>query len=232
MSDIQSLLEIMARLRDPERGCPWDRAQDLASISPHTIEEAYEVDDAIARGDREALRDELGDLLFQVVFQARLAEEEGAFDFGQVVQAIVDKLVRRHPHIFDDAEVPRTVEAQRASWEAIKASERAARRARSGDQAPEDPFEGIPLHLPALARSAKIEGRIEGRLAAGLQADAPTDSDPGRALLRLVGRGIRDWVRLARHLRVDPEQALRLVDEETMARIRSDAHQASSSEDG
>lgn len=227
MSDIQSLLEIMARLRDPEGGCPWDRAQDFASISPHTIEEAYEVDDAIARGDREALRDELGDLLFQVVFQARLAEEEGAFDFGQVVQAIVDKLVRRHPHVFDDAETPRTPEAQRASWEAIKASEREARRAKNGDAAPEDPFEGIPLHFPALARSSKIEGRIE----AGLAADSSEDADPGRALMRLVGRGIRDWVRLARHLRIDPEQALRLVDEETMARIRREAHQASRSED-
>lgn len=227
MSDIQALLEIMARLRDPERGCPWDRAQDFASISPHTIEEAYEVDDAVARGDREALRDELGDLLFQVVFQARLAEEEGAFDFGEVVQAIVDKLVRRHPHVFEDAEAPRTAEDQRASWEAIKASERAARRDRRDDDGPDDPFEGIPLHLPALARSAKIEGRIE----AGRPADSSQDADGGRALMRLVGRGIRDWVRLARHLRIDPEQALRLVDEETMARIRSEAHQASSSED-
>jgi ATP diphosphatase len=227
MSDIQSLLDIMARLRDPEGGCPWDRAQNFASISPHTIEEAYEVDDAVARGDREALRDELGDLLFQVVFQARLAEEEGAFDFGQVVQAIVDKLVRRHPHVFEDAEAPRTAEAQRASWEAIKASERAARRAKHDDGTTEDLFEGIPLHLPALARSAKIEGRIE----AGRPADSSEDADAGKALMRLVGRGIRDWVRLARHLRIDPEQALRLVDEETMARIRSEAHQASSSED-
>jgi len=231
MSDIQSLLEIMARLRDPERGCPWDRAQDFASISPHTIEEAYEVDHAIARGDREALRDELGDLLFQVVFQARLAEEEGVFDFGQVVQAIVEKLVRRHPHVFDDAEAPRTAEEQRASWEAIKASERAARRAKRGDGAPEDIFDGIPLHLPALARSAKIEGRIE----AGLEPDAVEDADCTRARMRLVGRGIREWVRLARHLRIDPEQALRLVDEETMSRVRAEAkeaaHQASRSED-
>jgi len=227
MSDIQSLLEIMARLRDPERGCPWDRAQDFVSIAPHTIEEAYEVDDAIARGDREALRDELGDLLFQVVFQSRLAEEEGSFDFSQVVEAIVDKLVRRHPHVFDDAATPRTVEDQRASWEAIKASERAARRAKNDEAAAGDPFDGIPLHLPALARSAKIEGRIE----AGLESDSSENADAGRALMRLVGQGIRDWVRLARHLRIDPEQALRLVDQETIARIRTQAHQASLSED-
>jgi NTP pyrophosphatase (non-canonical NTP hydrolase) len=158
MARIQLLLDIMARLRDPEGGCPWDLRQDFESISPHTIEEAYEVDEAIMEGDLKALRDELGDLLFQVVFQARLAEEQGAFDFAGVVEAIVDKLVRRHPHVFSDAAAPSTAEDQRAHWEAIKAAERAGDRPGSP---PIDPFQGIPRRLPALARCAKLAGRLE-----------------------------------------------------------------------
>lgn len=159
MPNLDELLSIMARLRHPEGGCPWDLAQDFASISPHTIEEAYEVDEAIASGDLEALRDELGDLLFQVVFQARIAEEQGAFDFAGVVDAIVDKLVRRHPHIFADAATPSTVEGQRLHWEEIKAAERAA--AGEKQEGGVDPFAGIPRSLPALARSAKVAGRLE-----------------------------------------------------------------------
>ena len=162
---IEALLDIMARLRDPDGGCPWDLEQTFASISPHTIEEAYEVDEAIASGDLDALRDELGDLLFQVVFQSRLAQEQGAFDFDGVVEAIVDKLVRRHPHVFADAETPETAIRQRANWEEIKAAERAAS---GGDRSgAADPFAGIPRNLPALARSAKIAGRIE-RMGGGL----------------------------------------------------------------
>ena len=114
MSGIQRLLEIMAQLRDPAGGCPWDLEQDFETISPFTIEEAYEVDEAIARGDLEALRDELGDLLFQVVFQARIAEERGVFDFEAVTEAISSKLVRRHPHVFADADTPASREAQKA----------------------------------------------------------------------------------------------------------------------
>ena len=124
--ELSRLVEIMARLRDPERGCPWDLDQDFASISPHTIEEAYEVDEAIARGDLASLRDELGDLLFQVVFQARLAEEKGAFDFAGVVDSVCAKLVRRHPHIFADAPAPGSAAAQVDHWEAIKEAERRA----------------------------------------------------------------------------------------------------------
>lgn len=157
MHDIERLLEIMAQLRDPEGGCPWDLEQDFASISPYTIEEAYEVDEAIAAGDLDALRDELGDLLFQVVFQARIAQERGAFDFAGVSRAITEKLVRRHPHVFADAETPATAEAQLASWESLKAAEREA-----ADESPgtPDPFSGIPRRLPALARAAKIAGRL------------------------------------------------------------------------
>lgn len=168
MAEIDELLRIMARLRDPDGGCPWDLDQDFASISPHTIEEAYEVDEAIARGDLPALRDELGDLLFQVVFQARLADEKGAFDFAGVVDSACEKLVRRHPHIFADTPSPGSPAAQVAHWESIKAAERAERAStRSG---PSDPFEGIPRALPALTRSAKLAGRL-----ARLQAEGAAE---------------------------------------------------------
>lgn len=279
---IEELLRIMARLRDPERGCPWDLDQDFASISPHTIEEAYEVDEAIHRGDLPALQDELGDLLFQVVFQARLGEEQGAFDFAAVVDGICRKLVRRHPHIFSDAPAPGSATSQLASWEAIKAAERAAARTHASD--PIDPFEGIPRALPALTRSAKLAGRMAGleiaalervasagalpaggraggrdlrsaaaiagalrgvasaadRAAAALRPDAArtatstADTAPVSAasradFLALVGEGIRAWVELARQLGVDPEQALRLKDDETIAAVRSDVRQGGSS---
>ncbi len=256
MAELNALLEIMARLRNPDGGCPWDLEQTHSSISPHTIEEAYEVDEAIRMGDPEALRDELGDLLFQVVFQSRIAEERGDFDFGGVVEAIHSKLVRRHPHIFADAERPTTSSGQLANWEEIKAAERAA--ADSGKEGPPDPFDGIPRHLPALARSAKIAGRIDrlnsvpsGKTGAeqgrrietaladldfaraafgsrqGLDADeaardeaAEASSDPAESL-RFVGEGLRAWVQLARALGVDPERALRDLDEEEITEIRS-----------
>ena len=254
MPSIAPLLAIMARLRDPEGGCPWDLEQSFESISPHTIEEAYEVDEAIASGDLEALRDELGDLLFQVVFQARIAEERGAFDFADIVEGIVDKLVRRHPYVFGDAETPSTVERQRAEWEQIKAAERAASGRATG--AKPDLFSGIPRNLPALARSAKIAGRLEqppegtpeslgntlaelGQIELELRdlgpslppgADADSDevltSSPRQERLELVGRGLQAWVRLARTLGVDPEQALRQVDDEIIASARANTRQA------
>ncbi len=279
MAGIDELLRIMARLRHPDRGCPWDLAQDFSSISPHTIEEAYEVDEAIARSDLAALRDELGDLLFQVVFQARLAEERGAFDFAGVVESVCAKLVRRHPHIFADAPAPGSAANQLASWEAIKAAERAA--ARAPDLARPDPFEGIPRALPALTRSAKLAGRIDGLSArtrgewaaslgsgegvvpevrspaavdaalagvaraathaverisghsagrAAMSDATGADPEPARAeRLALVGEGLRTWAELARQLGIDPEQALRERDDETIAVVRADVHQGGSS---
>ena len=215
---MKALLEIMARLRDPDGGCPWDLKQDFSSISPHTIEEAYEVDEAIASGDLESLRDELGDLLFQVVFQSRIA----------------------------DAATPATLGDQVSNWETIKAEERAAAgRSRGGVS---DPFVGIPRNLPALARSVKLAGRLAriepdgaGPAPAGapppsseiishlssalLPVESALDRESGvagdrEATLRLVGVGLRAWVWLARELGVDPEQALRLVDDETVGSVR------------
>lgn len=245
MAGIQRLLEIMARLRDPDGGCPWDLEQDFDTLAPFTIEEAYEVDEAIARGDPEAIRDELGDLLFQVVFHARVAEEEALFDFEGVVEAIVDKLVRRHPHVFGGAETPDSAEAQSASWEAMKAAERAA--AAAEETGPADPFAGIPRQLPALARSAKVAGRIERAEAGAVAPDrvssrsvieqtldrldvGPEDPTTARTL---VGTGLQAWVALARAAGVDPEQALREADDAAMARVRAaDASEASETPDG
>lgn len=248
MSDIDELLRIMARLRDPVSGCPWDLDQDFASISPHTIEEAYEVDEAIARGDLESLCDELGDLLFQVVFQARLAQEAGAFDFAAVVDSIRAKLVRRHPHIFAGAPSPGSAAAQVSNWEAIKAAERAASPNRGAQP---DPFEGIPRALPSLMRSAKLRGRMDRLLPASAGAEVRSGaavraalgavvesasaveravgeaSRADRAAMgALVGAGIRAWVELARQLGVDPELALRREDDRAIARVLAqDAHQ-------
>jgi len=148
---ITRLINVMAALRHPEEGCPWDRQQNFATIAPYTIEEAYEVQAAIATGDPAPLRDELGDLLFQVVYQARLAEERGWFDFNDVAEGIADKMIRRHPHVFGPPEA-RTAEAQTAAWEAQKLSERLA-RLESGT------LDGIAETLPALARAQKLTAR-------------------------------------------------------------------------
>jgi len=153
LKSIHKLRDIMAALRDPDRGCPWDLQQDFASIVPHTLEEAYEVAEAIERGDMDELRDELGDLLFQVVFYARLGEEQGRFDLDQVAAGIVDKLVRRHPHVFaGDASIS-DAEAQTRAWEAGKARERAAKAGASGA------LSGVALALPALSRAVKLQRR-------------------------------------------------------------------------
>ena len=215
MSDVRRLLEIMARLRDPQDGCPWDLEQTPESIAPHTIEEAYEVDDAIRRGDAEALRDELGDLLLQVVFQARLAEEAGQFDFGGVVEAISEKLVRRHPHVFGEARIE-SARAQTDAWERQKSEERAQR----GEKSLAD---GIPLALPALARARKLLGRAaragldaslaeisEQRLAEQLAALSAAlragDRERGEADL---GELLLSLAAFARSHELDPETALR-----------------------
>ena len=147
---LERLLAIMARLRDPQTGCEWDRAQNHATIVPHTIEEAYEVADAVARGDMAALRDELGDLLFQVVFQARIAEEAGGFTFQDVAEAIASKLQARHPHIFSDASA--TDEPREQRWEALKAAERGAKGEAGA-------LDGVAQALPALLRAEKLQKR-------------------------------------------------------------------------
>jgi MazG family protein len=145
---IDRLLEIMGRLRDPQTGCPWDVEQDFASIAPYTIEEAYEVADAVSRGDMSDLREELGDLLFQVVFHSQMADEAGLFDFNNVADAISEKMIRRHPHVFTDA-IERDSKTQTAAWEAQKAAERAAKGAQDASL-----LADIPLALPALKHCA------------------------------------------------------------------------------
>jgi ATP diphosphatase len=211
------LIAVMARLRDPLSGCPWDLEQDFASIAPYTIEEAYEVADAIARGDMADLRDELGDLLLQVVYHARLAEEAGAFGFAEVARGIGDKMVRRHPHVFGDASRDKTAAQQARDWEAIKAAERAAA------PTPPSALDGVALGLPALTRAVKLQNRA-ARVGfdwpdAGAVLDkiaeetaelveARAAADPSR-VAEEFGDLMFVMANLARHLGVDPEAALR-----------------------
>src|SRR5882672_5265529 len=153
--DIGRLLEIMAALRTPGTGCPWDLEQDFSSVAPYTLEEAYEVADAIARGDLADLRDELGDLLLQVVFHARMAQEQSAFEFGDVVQAITEKLIRRHPHVFGDVRGLST-DAVNAQWDRIKDEEK-ANKASTGKGSDQGALAGVPIGLPALTRALKLQ---------------------------------------------------------------------------
>ena len=213
---IDRLLGIMARLRDPEHGCPWDREQTWGSIVPHTIEEAYEIAEAVERGDVDQVRDELGDLLFQVVFQARIAEEQALFRFDDVADGISSKLERRHPHVFGDATIGNAAE-QTAAWEEHKAAERRAKGGAAGA------LDGVTLGLPALVRAAKL-----GRRAAQVGFDWPGAAgvlekvrEEIEELQRALATGDSAHVReelgdllfsvaqLSRHLDVDPEAALR-----------------------
>ena len=229
---MRTLLRLMAELRDPVRGCPWDVAQTPASIAPYTLEEAYEVADAIERGDMDDLRDELGDLLLQVVFQARMAEEAGAFGFDDVAGAIVAKLIRRHPHVFDGAGrlLPETAptrdpEAVTVLWNAIKAQERAEKAARTGVQAPVEPppLAGVALALPALTRAEKISRKAAAygfdwaeaaqvidkvREETDEVAEALSKGDRAE-LAEEIGDLLFSVANLARHAGVDPEEALR-----------------------
>src|SRR5437764_249013 len=214
---IDRLLAIMARLRDREHGCPWDIEQNFATIAPYTIEEAYEVADAIERGDMTALKDELGDLLFQVVFHARMAEELGLFGFDDVAETIADKMERRHPHVFGAVKIA-SVAAQNEAWEAHKAAERRA----SGGA--ESVLDGVALVLPALLRAAKISRRaarigfdwpdaraVIPKLAeeiAELEAELDADAAPV-ALEEEMGDLLFAVANLARKLDVEPETALR-----------------------
>jgi len=235
MSDINKLLEIMARLRNPHNGCPWDLQQNFASVAPYTIEEAYEVADAIARDDRDDLRDELGDLLFQVVFHARIAEEAGDFDFSAVVDSICDKMVRRHPHVFGDQR-QRDSGAVEGSWERIKASERATRKKAGNSSA----LDGVATNLPALKRAEKL-GRRASRVGfdwpdlSGVHAkiqeefeeleEACRQQQP-EAILEEFGDLLFAVVNLARHLNVDPEQALSSASRKFEQRFRGVEHAA------
>ncbi|MBA3811552.1 MAG: nucleoside triphosphate pyrophosphohydrolase [Caulobacteraceae bacterium] len=211
------MIQIMARLRSPDGGCAWDLEQSFATIAPYTIEEAYEVADAVQRGDRADLRDELGDLLLQVVYHAQMAREEGAFDFADVVSAISDKMVRRHPHVFGDAP-PRTSAGQVSAWEDVKAAERAGK-----SQAPASLLDDVPLALPALTRAVKLSrraarvgfawpviGEVMAKLAeevAELEAEIAA-GDLARAAEEL-GDVLFVCANIARHLGIDPEGTLR-----------------------
>ncbi len=229
-SQLDRLLTIMTRLRDPERGCPWDRQQDFASIAPYTIEEAYEVADAIAESDMDALKDELGDLLFQVVFHAEMAREAGEFSFEDVAEAIADKMERRHPHVFGQARIDDAA-TQTHAWEAHKAAEREAGAA-DGDQGA---LAGVPHALPALIRSRKLQDRA-ARVgfdwpSAGevwdkideerteLASEMSAGAAPER-LLDELGDVLFGYVNLARHLGVDPETALRATNAKFERRFR------------
>ncbi len=213
-AELKRLLAIMAALRDPQTGCPWDQLQGFDSIAPYTIEEAYEVADAIARRDFAALPDELGDLLFQVVYHAQMAAEEGRFGFAEVARAIADKMVRRHPHVFGDA-AARDAAAQTAAWEAQKRGERAA-RAETGTLA------GIPVGLPALTRALKLTARAarvgfdwpdaEAVLAKLDEETAELRAEIGGDRARLadeMGDMLFVLANLARKLELDPEACLR-----------------------
>jgi ATP diphosphatase len=217
--DIGRLLEIMAALRTPETGCPWDLAQNFSTIAPYTLEEAYEVADAIARDDLADLKDELGDLLLQVVFHARMAEEQDAFDFGDVVQAITEKLIRRHPHVFADETSP-TPRAVEGLWERIKAEEKVTNKTgQTGALA------GIPVALPALSRALKLQMKASKvgfdwndpravlrkirEEADEIEAELDRSQANKAAIAGEVGDLLFAVVNLARHLDADPEGVLR-----------------------
>jgi ATP diphosphatase len=216
--DISRLIEIMAALRTPGSGCPWDLEQNFRTIAPYTLEEAYEVADAIAREDLAGLKDELGDLLLQVVFHARIAQEQGVFDFADVVETITAKLVRRHPHVFADAE-GKTAKAVEGLWARIKAQEKSER----GDKAPSGALAGVPVALPALTRALKLQnkaGRVgfdwnDPRAVLGKireeadEIEAELDRNDKSRVAGEVGDLLFAVVNLARHLDADPEGVLR-----------------------
>jgi ATP diphosphatase len=221
--DISRLIEIMAALRTPGTGCPWDLEQDFATIAPYTLEEAYEVADAIARGNLDDLREELGDLLLQVVFHARMAEEQGDFAFPDVVQAITEKLIRRHPHVFADAS-GKTAQAVKGLWDDIKAQEKQAKAARGATE-PTGALAGVPVGLPALTRALKLQqkaGKVgfdwnDPRAVLAKireeadEIEAALDAGDNAALGGEVGDLLFAVVNLARHIDADPEAVLRMT---------------------
>jgi ATP diphosphatase len=226
-AELRRLLDIMAALRDPATGCPWDKTQTFDTIAPYTIEEAYEVADAIAQRDFSALPDELGDLLFQVVYHARMAEEAGQFAFVDIAKCINDKMIRRHPHVFGEAD-SRDAAAQTTAWEAQKSAERAARK-QSGALA------GVPVGLPALTRALKLTNRAARvgfdwpdteQVLAKLDEEIQelkhelSDANPAR-LTDEVGDLLFVLVNLARKLNLDPETCLRHANEKFSRRFNA-----------
>ncbi len=225
------LIDIMARLRDPETGCAWDVAQDFSTIAPYTIEEAYEVADAVQRDDMVELKEELGDLLFQVVFHSQMAKEAGTFQIADVIEAINSKMVRRHPHVFGAADT-RTADQQVAAWEVIKAEERAAKGQHGAE---ESALDGVALALPALLRAEKLQKRaarvgfdwtdpapIFDKLQEETDEvrDAISSGDPDRIEDEL-GDLLFVAANLSRRLSVDPEQALRRANAKFERRFRA-----------
>ena len=214
---VARLVAIMARLRDPQGGCPWDLEQDFDTIAPYTLEEAHEVAEAIARRDMGELRDELGDLLFQVVYHARMAEEAGVFRFGDVVKAISDKMIRRHPHVFGAESREKSAAQQIVDWERIKAEERAGRPKAKGA------LDGVALALPALTRALKLQARAArvgfdwpdaGAVLAKIAEETgelveARDAGRTEAVAEEYGDLMFVMANLARHLGIDPEAALR-----------------------
>lgn len=238
MYQLNDLLHLMARLRDPQHGCPWDLKQSYATIVPHTIEEAYEVADAIERGDYDHLPGELGDLLFQVVYYSQLAREEGRFEFAQVVDGITRKLLRRHPHVFPDGDLygaPDVTKLEEAAvkqrWEELKAEERAKKAA-----APEQLslLDDVPTALPSLSRAIKLQKRaaqvgfdwpealpVVDKVREELDEvlEAMSENDP-EAISEEIGDLLFVVSNLARHLKVDPETALRAANGKFERRFR------------
>jgi ATP diphosphatase len=225
-------MAIMARLRNPDSGCPWDREQDFSSIAPYTIEEAYEVADAIHHGDMDELRDELGDLLFQVVFHARMSEEAGAFDFGDVVAAVCDKMIRRHPHVFGDASIA-DAEAQADAWEQTKAQERLAKRGAVAGGI--SLLDDVPRGMAELQRAVKLQKRA-ARVGFDWSAPEPVLDKVAEEMLEMreamhsgnieemedeLGDLLFALTNLARQLKIDPARALRRANAKFELRFRA-----------